>query len=62
MFLGTPHRGADISGWGVMMSNIASFTLLDVEKTILRSLMVDNEVLDNIQDEFLKMHFCSQPV
>ncbi|EXJ53356.1 uncharacterized protein A1O5_13396 [Cladophialophora psammophila CBS 110553] len=55
VFMGTPHRGAGISDWGVVLSNIAALTLRDVDKTVLRSLKVDSEVLDNIHEEFVKM-------
>jgi len=52
IFLGTPHRGASIAGWGEIMSNIARLALQDSNKEIIRTMKVNNEVLDNINDEF----------
>ncbi|KAI3322899.1 hypothetical protein HD806DRAFT_544955 [Xylariaceae sp. AK1471] len=55
VFLGTPHRGSSYAGWGVIASNLASLAFQDSNKRIVKSLEVNSEVLDNIQDEFLRI-------
>jgi hypothetical protein len=57
VFLGTPHRGSGYAGWGQIASNLARLTLQDSNKRLLESLEVNNEVLDNINDEFKKIAF-----
>lgn len=52
VFLGTPHRGSAHAGWGAIMSNLASVALQDSNKRLVKTLEVNNEVLDNIQYEF----------
>jgi hypothetical protein len=52
VFLGTPHRGSAYAGWGQIASNLARLALQDSNKKILETLEVNNEVLDNIHDEF----------
>lgn len=52
IFLGTPHRGSQATGWGEIAANLARLTLLDANKKILQSLEVNGEVLDNIHEEF----------
>lgn len=54
-FLGTPHQGATIAGWGEIARNVAAVSLMDSNKRILGSLEPDSEVLDNIQSEFMSM-------
>ncbi|KAI0466857.1 hypothetical protein F4859DRAFT_518693 [Xylaria cf. heliscus] len=55
VFLGTPHRGSSYAGWGVIASNLASLAFHDANKKIVQALEVNSEVLDNIQDEFLRI-------
>ncbi|KAI1841866.1 hypothetical protein JX266_011944 [Neoarthrinium moseri] len=57
VFLGTPHRGSSSAGWGLIASNLASAALQDSNRTILRALEVNSEVLDNIQEEFQRLAF-----
>ncbi|TIA54020.1 hypothetical protein D6C77_07914 [Aureobasidium pullulans] len=52
IFLGTPHRGSAYAGWGQIASNLARLALQDSNKRLLETLEVNNEVLDNIHDEF----------
>jgi hypothetical protein len=52
VFLGTPHRGSDYAGWGQIASNLARLALQDSNKKILETLEVNNEILDNIHEEF----------
>jgi hypothetical protein len=52
VFLGTPHRGSVYAGWGQIASNLARIALQDSNKKILEALEVNNEVLDNIHEEF----------
>ncbi|KAI1170462.1 hypothetical protein F4777DRAFT_583864 [Nemania sp. FL0916] len=55
VFLGTPHRGSGHAEWGKIASNLAALALQDTNKSILRGLEVNSEVLENIQGEFLNI-------
>jgi hypothetical protein len=57
VFLGTPHRGSAYAGWGQIASNLARLALQDSNKKILETLEVNNEVLDNIHEEFKTIAF-----
>lgn len=57
VFLGTPHRGSAYAGWGQIASNLARLALQDSNKRILEALEVNNEVLDNIHEEFKTIAF-----
>ncbi|KAF2249222.1 hypothetical protein BU26DRAFT_314673 [Trematosphaeria pertusa] len=57
IFLGTPHRGSAYAGWGQIASNLARLALQDWNKKILETLEVNNEVLDNIHEEFKTIAF-----
>jgi hypothetical protein len=57
IFLGTPHRGSAYAGWGQIASNLARLALQDSNKKILETLEVNNEVLDNIHEEFKTIVF-----
>ncbi|KAL9109562.1 MAG: hypothetical protein Q9227_005742 [Pyrenula ochraceoflavens] len=52
IFLGTPHRGSPIAGWGEIASNLVSLALQDSNKNIIKTLEVNGEVLDNIHESF----------
>lgn len=53
VFLGTPHRGSGMAGWGQIASNLALVAMQDSHKKILKTLEVDSEVLDNIHEQFM---------
>lgn len=55
IFLGTPHRGSPSADWAQIASNMASLALQDSNKKILKTLEINNEVLDNIQEAFLSI-------
>ncbi|KAK5625679.1 hypothetical protein RRF57_001395 [Xylaria bambusicola] len=55
IFLGTPHRGSSYAAWGVIASNLAKLAFQDSNKRIVQTLAVNDETLDNIHDEFLKL-------
>jgi hypothetical protein len=57
IFLGTPHRGSAYAGWGQIALNLARLALQDSNKKILETLEVNNEVLDNIHEEFKTIAF-----
>ena len=52
VFLGTPHRGSSYAGWGEIAANLARLALEDSNKKMVRTLEVNDEVLDNIHEEF----------
>ncbi|KAI8944499.1 hypothetical protein F4801DRAFT_599698 [Xylaria longipes] len=55
VFLGTPHRGSSYAGWGAIASNLVSLAFQDSNKGLVQTLQVNSEVLDNIQEEFLRI-------
>ncbi|RYP36178.1 hypothetical protein DL767_003510 [Monosporascus sp. MG133] len=52
IFLGTPHRGSSSAGWGEITANLASLSLQDSNKEIVKTLEVNSEVLNNINEQF----------
>lgn len=52
VFLGTPHRGSEYSGWGQVISNLLGVVRHDTNSKIVAALDVNSEVLDNIHEEF----------
>ncbi|KAK3990682.1 hypothetical protein QBC44DRAFT_324600 [Cladorrhinum sp. PSN332] len=52
IFLGTPHRGSEFSGWGTVAANLAKLALQDSNDMILRDLDISGEILDRIDEEF----------
>ena len=55
IFLGTPHRGSEYADWGQIASNLAQLVFQDSNKRIIKTLEVHSEVLENIQDDFIKI-------
>ena len=55
VFLGTPHRGSGRTGWGKTVANLACIALQDSHKKIIETLDEDNEVLNNIHEEFVSI-------
>lgn len=53
VFLGTPHRGSDAAGWGIIAANLTKLALQDPSQRLLDTLQVDSEVLDNIHHDFV---------
>jgi hypothetical protein len=53
VFLGTPHRGSQSTGWGELAANMAQLALQDSNKTIIETLEVNSEVLDIIHELFI---------
>ncbi|KAF2010990.1 hypothetical protein BU24DRAFT_377777, partial [Aaosphaeria arxii CBS 175.79] len=57
VFLGTPHRGSAYAGWGEVIFNLSSLALQDSNKKIIKRLEHNDEVLDNIHEEFKTIVF-----
>jgi hypothetical protein len=55
IFLGTPHRGSGMAGWGELALNIANAALQSSNKPLLSALAVDSAVLDNMHEDFLRL-------
>ena len=55
LFLGTPHRGSSKAPWGTLLANIATITLQDMDKRVLRALEKNSEILENIQRAFRRI-------
>ncbi len=55
IFLGVPHRGSAMASMGETLARLASVSLRDTNKHLLSSLEVEDELLDRINSEFVKM-------
>ena len=55
VFLGVPHRGSKIASMGETLARLANASLQDTNKHLVSSLEVENELLDRINSEFVKM-------
>lgn len=57
MFLGTPHMGSDVAGWGLMLQGMADAVIpkkfFESESVLLRTLKKDSETLVGINDHFM---------
>ncbi|XDG05096.1 hypothetical protein ABKA04_004711 [Annulohypoxylon sp. FPYF3050] len=60
IFLGTPHTGSDIAGWGTMLQGMSDAvvprTFFQSESVLLKTLKRDNETLQNINNHFLDIY------
>ncbi|KAL2163395.1 hypothetical protein VTH06DRAFT_5452 [Thermothelomyces fergusii] len=60
IFLGTPHNGAIMAGWGEtiqrMVDAVAPRKMFDSESVLLKSLKKDNETLQEISNHFLDIY------
>lgn len=60
IFLGTPHNGSSIAGWGEMIQRmvdaVAPRKMFDSESVLLRSLKKDSETLQEISNHFLDIY------
>ena len=56
IFLGTPHNGSDSAKWGLILQNMASVLIpkkmMDTDSQLLKTLMSNNETLQNINLKF----------
>jgi hypothetical protein len=55
VFCGTPHRGSSATAWGHLVSNIVTMALQSSNDRLLSELEVDSQILDLIQDDFLRV-------
>ena len=59
LFLGTPHKGADMASWGSRLEWICSAVMpkkiLDSQPHLVDSLKKDNETLQNIDRQFIQL-------
>ena len=54
VFCGCPHRGASAAAWGYLASKLIAVAFADSTSKLLSDLEIDSEILDVIQDDFLK--------
>jgi hypothetical protein len=54
VFCGCPHRGADAAAWGTLLSRLTSVALAAPTAQLLSDLEIDSQILDMIQDNFLR--------
>jgi hypothetical protein len=60
IFLGTPHTGADVASWGLMLQAMSDVVIprrfFESESVLLRTLKKDSETLANINNHFLDIY------
>ena len=60
IFLGTPHTGSDLAGWGMVLQAMADAVvprrLIHTESVLLKTLERDGETLQNINSHFLDIY------
>lgn len=60
IFLGTPHTGADPAKWGLILQGMVSALVpkkfMDSEATLVKTLITNNETLQNINLHFLDIY------
>lgn len=55
IFLGVPHRGSKMASMGETLARLANVSFRDTNRHLVRSLEVEDELLDRINVEFGKM-------
>lgn len=59
-FLGTPHTGSDMAGWGTILQGMSDAVVprsfFHSEPVLLKTLKRDNETLQNINNHFLDIY------
>ena len=53
--MGTPHRGRGAADWGLLISNLAKFALQSRNENVLKGLVPNNELLENLMQAFRQM-------
>jgi hypothetical protein len=61
VFLGTPQSGSGAADWGLLVSNLSKLALRGRNTKILKGLSPNNELLENLSEEFLKLLGDSEP-
>jgi len=60
IFLGTPHNGSDMAGWGRILQYMSDVVIprrfFESESVLLRTLKKDNETLQSINNHFLDIY------
>jgi hypothetical protein len=54
IFLGCPHRGVNLTQWGVVLGHLSTIAFGSTNKKLLRSLGTDGEMLDVINTAFAR--------
>ena len=52
VFLGTPHRGSNWTGWGKIAATVAAAVLFDVQKSNIDILDANGECLSQLEQNF----------
>ena len=59
LFLGTPHKGADLAQWGSRLEDICKAVMpskvIDSNDTLVKALKTENETLQNIDRQFMQI-------
>jgi len=60
IFLGTPHNGSDLAGWGRVLQYMSDVVIprrfFETESILLKTLKKDNETLASINNHFLDIY------
>lgn len=54
VFCGCPHRGSNAAAWAAMLSKLVAVAFIDSTTRLLSDLDIDSQILDMIQDNFLR--------
>ncbi len=60
--MGTPQSGSGAADWGLLASNLAKLALRGRNSAILKGLIPNNELLENLSEDFLQILGDDQPV
>lgn len=52
VFLGTPHRGSNWTGWGKIAASVVAATFFDVQKSNIENLDAHGECLSQLETSF----------
>jgi protein SERAC1 len=59
LFLGTPHKGADIAQWGTYLERVASVVMpkkfMDTSPQLVEALKENSETLQNVDRQFIQL-------
>lgn len=56
LFLGTPHRGGNLTDWGETARRIVSTTGFDTSHQNIRDLAINSPMLEDCRERFFKLH------
>jgi len=52
VFLGCPHRGSDVTNWGLLAANMLNLAGMSSNEDLIRSLGIDSQTLQMVNSAF----------